>query len=125
METINREYDFIKFALPHVNFKQYDLIDIDEIKNMKRHQKIYPTRLFVTIQEKNAPPDDTWDWHSHGFLTSEVDDRPLRTRAVTIIEKRRRRKNKKTWETIVSEVKWITVLDTARRAEDHLYFLKQ
>jgi hypothetical protein len=59
MKTSPKEYEFIKFALPHLNFECYDLEDIEEKKNVKRHKKIYPTRLFVTIQEKKNFPDAT------------------------------------------------------------------
>ena len=59
MENLKNEQDWLKRSLPHVNFDLYDLTDLQEKKNIKRHQKIYPTRLFVIIQEKNSPPDNS------------------------------------------------------------------
>ena len=59
MKNTPKEHDWLKRSMPHVNFNAYDLEDIQEKRNTKRHEKIYPTRLFVTIQEKNVPPDDS------------------------------------------------------------------
>ena len=59
MKDIANKHDWLKRSLPHVNFDLYDLENLEERKNTKRHQKIYPMRLFVTIQEKLSPPDNS------------------------------------------------------------------
>ena len=58
-KTIPKEHEFIEFALPHVNFKDYELVSVEKKKNNLRRKDTYEERLRITIQEKPIPPDDS------------------------------------------------------------------
>jgi hypothetical protein len=114
----------LEYVLPHVNFEKYYIINVEEKENEWRRKCTYRKRLFVTIEDKSWPPDDTWNRYAHWFIDREFDDWPLRNRALTIIERRKRRKNKKTWEVIKSNNEGVQVLEWTTKPEDVLFFLK-
>lgn len=122
--TNNKQFELMKLTLPHVNFEQFEIVDITEVKNVTKRSDLYDTRILITIEENSIPPDDSWDWYAHWFKEKQINDRPLRNRTVTLIIKRRRWKNKKTWATVMSKNEWIKLLPGTKRPEDILTFLK-
>jgi len=65
MINSNKEHERVRRTLPHLNFDDYEIVETEEKKNEKRHQKVFPTRVYITIQEKNSPPDDSGNRHAH------------------------------------------------------------
>jgi len=83
--------------------------------------------LIITIEENSNPPEELWDpskWYAHGFSPcKEYNDFPIRDKAVTIIEKRRRWKQRETQKTTVTPSTNIIEAWTWSPS-DLLYFLK-
>ncbi len=120
----NKEFEMLKYVLPNVNFERYEITSVEERINEEKRKSTYRMRLFVTIEEKADPPDKTWKWISHGFVEKKFNDRPLRNRALTLISRKRKRKNKTTWKVYTSKHEWVLVLEWTKKAEDLLFFLK-
>jgi hypothetical protein len=53
------QYEFIRFTLPDVNFEDFEIVKLDEVRNVSKWSDIYDTRLLLTIEEKNKPPDSS------------------------------------------------------------------
>ena len=118
------QYEFLKFTLPEVNFEDFEIVRLEETRNVSRRSDLYDTRLLLTIEEKNIPPDKSWKRYAHGFVEKQINDWPVRSRALSIIIKTRRRKNKITGKTIVSDKEGVIVLEGTKKPEDVLTFLK-
>ncbi len=116
--------EFVKEMLPHVNFQDFDLVDMVLLENVWRWARIYEKRYWITIEEKPIPPDDSWNWYAHGFEKKEIDDWPIRAKACTLIIKRRRRKNRITNTIVNSTKQWVELLPWTLKPEDILTFLK-
>jgi hypothetical protein len=48
--------EFIKDMFPHINFKDYDLVDFELIENKERRTNIYEKRYWLIIEEKAILP---------------------------------------------------------------------
>ncbi len=118
--------EYIKKTLPNVNWDYYDLIGIEKVKNIWKHQDIYINRMIVRIKEKTKIPKwlDQNLWYSHGYVTTTYDDRPIRDNAVTIVSQRKRWRHKETKKVINSKHLWVICLEWTKKPEDHLFFLK-
>lgn len=116
--------ELLKEFTPHINYDDYEIVNFREVQNESKRSDFYPRRMIITLEEMKNPPDDSWTRYVHDFKKSEVNDWPIRWKAVTFVIKKRRRKNKHTWETVVSKKDAIKLLEWTRRPEDHLTFLK-
>jgi hypothetical protein len=58
-KTENKEFEMLKYVLPNVDFENYEIVSVEEKVNEERRKCTYRTRLFVTIEEKHAPPDES------------------------------------------------------------------
>jgi len=116
----------VKIIFPTINWENYRLVDFKKSANTWKFAEIYFNRLTVTIEESTDIPEwfDKHIWHSHGYVEAQHDDRPIRDNAVTIIERRKRRKNIKTGIVHNSTIMWVQTLEGTRKPEDILYFLK-
>ena len=57
--TNNKQFELMKLTLPHVNFEQFEIVDITEVKNVTKRSELYDTRILITIEENSIPPDDS------------------------------------------------------------------
>ena len=57
--TNNKQFELMKLTLPHVNFEQFEIVDITEVKNVTKRSDLYDTRILITIEENSIPPDDS------------------------------------------------------------------
>lgn len=121
--------EVIKLTLPNYDREKFDIEEVKVVSNEdKNTNSIYLERILVTIAEKEIFPKELWDpdeRYAHWYTSPrKYEDTPIRTRATTIIEKRRRRRHKITWETKVFGIEQNPIEPWTRSPSDMLYFLK-
>jgi hypothetical protein len=117
--------DFVKQSLPSVNLCSYNLKSLETVPNDAKYQTVYKERLVITIEDQSEYPwEDKHLWQSHWFVETQYQDRPIRAKAVTIIVRTKKRRNKETGKIYTSKVEWYTVVETTRRTWNQLDFLK-
>lgn len=123
------EEKLLRRFLPGYDWDRFEVIGYDIVENTDPNSKVfYPERMIVTIQEKNIVPQDVWppdEYYPHWFLSPKTyNDYPARWTAMTIKEKKRRRKHRKTWKTTVSIQETTPIESWTKAPSDLLYFLK-
>jgi hypothetical protein len=118
--------DFVKASLPHVNREDYELKSVKTWAYTWPYKENFNGEMTIVIQEKRdyEPWMDKTLRHSHWYQEKSYDDRPIRDHSLIIIERRKSRRHKHTWEVKNSWVHWFKVFEKTNRAEDQLLFLK-
>jgi len=118
--------EYMKKWLPHLNWDSYTLVGVLEWPNLGRYWNIYDDRMTIIIEEHTELPE--WEvnkslWYSHWYVETSHEDRPLRTNAVTVIERRKRWKHKESGKVYTSKIIGYKESVGTERAEDQLSFL--
>ena len=116
--------ELIQHQFPQIDFSCYKISKVTQKENEGKSSDIYKKRLFVTMEETSDPPDQSWDWYAHWFTDTKYEDRPMRAKAVTLIIRRKRRKNRVTNKTKMSDIEGIQMYPKTEKPEDLLDFLK-
>ena len=128
MKRLEKNYseELLKEIFPTINWKYYRVVDFVKSQNTWENSKIYFTRMTVTIEEFTDIPEwlDKTKWYAHWFIVTTKEDRPIRDNVVTIIERRKKRKNRETSAVISSVNHWVEVLKWTTMPKDILFFLK-
>jgi hypothetical protein len=119
-------HEFMKLSLPHVNWEAYALKSVDVWEYTWPYPESFDGAITIVIEEITKFED--WmipnEWYSNWFHKRTYYDRPLRTKTLTIIEKRKKWKHKATGKIRISPIHWLTNFESTQRALDLLDFLK-
>ncbi len=118
--------EFIKLALPNINWKYFHIKNINVYWYDWAYGDLFEKTIEVIVEEWEDSIEwlDRFLWSSYWFIQKVYEDCPLRNNALRIVEKRRRRKNKKTGETMISKIEWYETLSWTKSPFDLLSFLK-
>ncbi len=100
------EPELIKYILPEKLLKHFKTVSIEELGDISTKKMI----LELDLEENNELPDgySSCDYESKGFSSSKrIQDFPLRGKAVYLVIRRRRWRNKQTKKEITSDYSFI------------------
>ncbi len=123
------EWKLLKLFLPNYDWEKFEVAGYEIVNNEdKNSNKFYPERIIIKVQEKNIVPSELWsslEYYSHWFAPAKkYQDYPARGFAVSIEEKRRRRKEKETGKIILLPQLDSPLESWTKAPSDLLYFLK-
>lgn len=118
--------EMCKALLPNLNWDSYSLVNMESIVNEWQKQSIYEKRWIITIEEKSECPEwfDKHLWHIHWYVEHHYEDRPIKDNAVTIIERRRKRRHKENGKVYISQIEWYKKFEWIFRSESEISFFK-
>ena len=101
------ELELVSYFLPEKLLEYFKIVSIKEKEEKTTNKKI----IEIQLEEKNQLPDgySTTDYESKGFSSqSRIQDFPIRGKAVYLVIKRRRWRNKETRKEIRSDYSFIS-----------------
>ena len=101
------ELELVSYFLPERLLEYFKIVSVKEKEEKPTNKKI----IEIQLEEKNQLPDgySTTDYESKGFSSqSRIQDFPIRGKAVYLVIKRRRWRNKETRKEIRSDYSFIS-----------------
>jgi hypothetical protein len=101
------EKDVLSVFLPELLLSYFDIVELKKLCNISSKKEEY----YIHLNEKNTLPEEiiSSDYESKGFLPpSTIQDFPIRGKAVYLVIKRRRWRNKLTKKEYTNDYSFIT-----------------
>jgi len=115
------ELELVSYFLPERLLEYFKIVSVKEKEEKTTNKKI----IEIQLEEKNQLPDgySTTDYESKGFSSqSRIQDFPIRGKAVYLVIKRRRWRNKETRKEIRSDYSFIS--EGSKLTQEFSDFLK-
>ena len=115
------EVELVSYFLPERLLEYFKIVSVKEKEEKTTNKKI----IEIQLEEKNQLPDgySTTDYESKGFSSqSRIQDFPIRGKAVYLVIKRRRWRNKETRKEIRSDYSFIS--EGSKLTQEFSDFLK-